>query len=204
MSTIGPPGTKHCAELADDHDITFVDAPVLGTRTPAEKGELVILASGPESARPAVDPVFDAVGNRTIWLGEAGAGSAAKVVLNSWVVGVVGVLAETISLAQATGVDPQVFFDALQGGALDLPYARLKGPPMVEQSFDDVSFSLSLARKDAELVLAAADEAGLDLPVMRGTLERLRSAESEGHGDEDMAATYWASAPDGVLRERRR
>jgi 3-hydroxyisobutyrate dehydrogenase len=196
MSTIGVPATERCAALADDRGVTFVDAPVLGTRAPAEQGQLVILASGPEEARPAADPVFAAVGSRILWLGEAGAASRAKVVINSWVIGVVGVLAETISLAQALGVDPQTFFDATEGGALDLPYARLKGPPMIERDFGDVSFALSLARKDTELVLAAADEAGIELPIMRGALARLHAAEADGHGDEDMGATYWSSAPD--------
>jgi 3-hydroxyisobutyrate dehydrogenase len=196
MSTIGVPATERCAALADDRGVTFVDAPVLGTRAPAEQGQLVILASGPEEARPAADPVFAAVGSRILWLGEAGAASRAKVVINSWVIGVVGVLAETISLAQALGVDPQTFFDATEGGALDLPYARLKGPSMVERDFGDVSFALSLARKDTQLVLAAADEAGIELPIMRGALARLRAAEAAGHGDEDMGATYWSSAPD--------
>ncbi len=195
MSTIGVQGAERCAELADDRDVTYVDAPVLGTRAPAEQGKLVILASGPETAHPAADPVFEAVGARTQWLGEAGAATAAKVAINSWVVGVVGVLAETITLSEALGVDPQVFFDAVEGGPLDLGYARLKGPAMMKRAFDDVSFRLALARKDADLVLAAAAEVGLELPVMEGVVTRLRAAEADGHGDEDMAATYWASAP---------
>jgi 3-hydroxyisobutyrate dehydrogenase len=195
MSTIGVQGAARCAELADDRDVTYVDAPVLGTRAPAEQGKLVILASGPESAHPAVDPVFEAVGARTHWLDEAGAATAAKVAINSWVVGVVGVLAETITLSEALGVDPQVFFDAVEGGPLDLGYARLKGPAMMKRAFDDVSFRLALARKDADLVLDAAAEVGLELPVMAGVVTRLHAAEADGHGDEDMAATYWASAP---------
>ncbi len=195
MSTIGTPATERCAALADDHDVTFVDAPVLGTRTPAEQGALVVLASGPEQAHPTADPVFDAIGARTTWVGEAGAGSRLKVVANTWVVGVVAVLAETITLAQATDVDPQTFFDAIADGALDLPYARIKGAMMTERSFDDVSFALSLARKDTELALAAAADAGIELPALVGALTRERAAEADGHGDEDMAATYWASAP---------
>jgi 3-hydroxyisobutyrate dehydrogenase len=195
MSTIGLEGTERCAELADDRDVTFVDAPVLGTRAPAQEGQLVILASGPESARPAVDPVFDAVGARTHWLGEADAATRAKVMINSWVIGIVAVLAETINLAEALEVDPQVFFDAIRGGPLDLGYAQIKGGAMMKRAFDDVSFRLALARKDADLVLAAAADVGLELPVMRGALERLRAAEADGHGDEDMAATYWAHRP---------
>ncbi len=195
MSTIGIAGSERCAELADDRDVTYVDAPVLGTRAPAEEGKLVILGSGPEEARPAADPVFDAVGARVLWQGEAGAGTAAKVVINNWVVGIVAVLAETVTLAEGLGVDPQVFFDAIDGGPLDLGYAQLKGAAMMKHAFDDVSFRLALARKDAELVLEAAARAGLELPVVEGALARLRSAEADGHGEEDMAATYWASAP---------
>jgi 3-hydroxyisobutyrate dehydrogenase len=195
MSTIGLDGTERCAELADDRDVTFVDAPVLGTRAPAEEGKLIVLGSGPESARPAVDPVFEAVGARTQWLGEAGTATRAKVVINSWIVGIVAVLAETITLSEALGVDPQVFFDAVKGGPLDSVYAQLKGAAMIKRAFDDVSFRLALSRKDADLVLAAAADAGLELPVMDGVLKRLQIAEADGHGDKDMAATYWASAP---------
>ena len=201
MSTIGAEGTARCQGLADAHDVTFVDAPVLGTRAPAEQGALVVLASGPESARPAADPVFDAVGARTIWLGEAGAASRAKVMLNSWVLGVVGALSDTMALARATGVDPQVFFDAIEGGALDLPYARLKGPAMIDESFDDVSFTLSLARKDADLVVSAARGAGIRLPAMEGTRERLKKAEAAGLADADMAAMFLAT-PDHAGDER--
>jgi len=195
MSTIGVQGAERCAELADDRDVIYVDAPVLGTRAPAEQGKLVILASGPESARPAVDPVFAAVGSRTLWLGEAGLATAAKVAVNSWVVGIVGVLAETLRLCEALGVDPQVFFDAVEGGPLDLGYAKLKGPAMIKRAFDDVSFRLALARKDADLVLAAAAQAGLELPIMEGVANRLRAGEADGHGDEDLAAVFLAHPP---------
>lgn len=198
MSTIGVQGAERCAELADDRDVTYVDAPVLGTRAPAEQGKLVILASGAggaESVRSVVDPVFEAVGSRTMWLGEAGAATAAKVAVNSWVVGIVGVLAETLRLCEALGLDPQVFFDAVEGGPLDLGYAKLKGPAMMKRAFDDVSFRLALARKDADLVLAAAADVGLELPIMEGVAKRLRAGEADGHGDKDMAAVFLAHPP---------
>lgn len=200
MSTIGIEGTELCERAAGEAGVEFVDAPVLGTREPAEKGQLVILASGPEAARSRIEPLFDAVGKRTLWLGEAGQGTRAKVVINTWIVGVVSVLAEVINLAEGLGVDPEVFFDSLEGGSLDLPYARLKGPAMVEKRFDNPAFRLSLARKDADLALDAADAAGIELPVLTGVRERLRRAEADGHGDEDMAATYWATAPQQVTR----
>jgi 3-hydroxyisobutyrate dehydrogenase len=200
MSTIGIEGTELCERAAEEAQVKFVDAPVLGTREPAEKGELVILASGPEEVRTQIEPLFEAVGKRTLWLGEAGQGTRAKVVVNSWIVGVVGVLAETVNLAEALEVDPQVFFDAVEGGTLDLPYARMKGAQMVEKRFDNPAFRLSLSRKDADLALDAAESAELELPVLSALRDRLRRAEADGHGDEDMAATYWATAPQQLTR----
>lgn len=90
-------------------------------------------------------------------------------------------------------------------GTMGLPMARnLLGLDrhatwmMMAKSFDDVSFRLALSRKDADLVLAAAAEAGIELPVMGAVVRRLRAAEAAGHGDDDMTATYWPSAPPSV------
>ncbi len=196
MSTIGVDGADRCAALAKQADVTLVDAPVLGTLEPAREGELVVLASGPDSAREPCRPLFDAMGKRTLWLGPVGSGSRLKVVVNSWLLGVVGVLGEAIALAEKLGLDPQGLFDAVEGGPLDLPYAKLKGEAMIERSFGDVSFRLSLARKDADLVLQAASEAGLEMSILDAVLGGLRRAEDDGHGDEDMAASYLATAPE--------
>lgn len=192
-STVGLQGTNRCSELAKRFGVRFVDAPVLGTREPAERGELVVMASGPEDARKACEPVFEAIGHRTLWLGEAGAGTRGKLMVNSWVLGVVGVLAETVALGESLGIDPKYFFQAVDGGALDLPYARLKGRSMIERSFSDPAFRLTLAAKDAELVLAAADEAGLEVPVLAAVASRLHRSERAGHGEEDFAATLLAT-----------
>ncbi|CAN5247836.1 hypothetical protein BH20ACT9_BH20ACT9_21070 [soil metagenome] len=107
----------------------FVDAPVLGTREPAESGDLLVLASGPERLRERCEPVLDAVGRATMWVGcEAGAGSRLKVVVNSWLLGLVGPLAEAVALAKATGVAPERFLEAIEGGPA---YARIKGAAMI-------------------------------------------------------------------------
>ncbi|MDQ6836337.1 MAG: NAD(P)-dependent oxidoreductase [Actinomycetota bacterium] len=195
MSTIGIDATQRCIALAEQADVTFVDAPVLGTRDPAEQAKLIVLASGPDQVRDLAQAVFEAVGLRTLWLGAAGAGTRLKVVINGWIVGVVGVLAEVIALAQALDVDPQLFFDAVKDGPLDLPYAQLKGKMMMSRAFDDASFRLALAAKDGDLLLSAAAGAGLELPIMEAIVQRMHDVQADEHGDEDMAATYWASAP---------
>jgi 3-hydroxyisobutyrate dehydrogenase len=193
--TIGIEGSDRCLELAERRGVTLVDSPVLGTRQPAENGELVVLASGPEEARERCDPFFDAIGQRTLWLGAAGRGTRLKLVVNSWLVAVLEGLAETVAFAEGLGIDPELFLEAIAGGGLDLPYAHLKGKAMIERSFEP-AFPLRLAAKDARLVVEAAERHGLDLPLERTIAARLEQGVEAGHGDEDMAATYLTSAPE--------
>jgi 3-hydroxyisobutyrate dehydrogenase len=193
MSTIGEAGTDRCIELARERSLTFLDAPVLGTKQPAEEGKLVILASGPDSAQARVQPIFDAVGQKTIWVGPAGAGTRLKMVVNSWVLTVTEGTAETIALAEGLGLDPQLFLDAIEGGALDLPYLRIKAKAIMERSFDP-SFRLTLAAKDARLIEESAHRHEIDVPLFSTIRRRLAEGAME-HGDKDFCATYLTSAP---------
>lgn len=193
-STVGVEGCQRLASLADQHKVAYVDAPVLGTKQPAESGDLVVLASGPDEQRERVQPLFDAVGGRTVWAGEAGAGSRLKLVTNAWLTTVVEGAAETLALAEGIDVDPNLFFDAVSGGPLDMPYLGLKGKAMVQRSFEP-SFKLALAAKDARLVGEAAAVSGLDLPLLDLVRARLEAGAAE-HGEEDLSAVYLVSAPE--------
>jgi 3-hydroxyisobutyrate dehydrogenase len=194
MSTIGEHGTSRCIELAREHALAFVDAPVLGTKQPARDGELVVMASGPQAERERVQPILDAVGRRTMWVGEAGAGTRLKLVTNAWIVAVVEGAAETIALAEGLGLGGELFFEAIDQGPLDMPYLRLKGGAMVERDFEP-TFALRLATKDAMLAEQSAERLGLDLPVLKAISERMQQAVPE-HGDRDLSATFLSSAPD--------
>jgi 3-hydroxyisobutyrate dehydrogenase len=193
-STIGIEGIEQCAVLAQETGAVLVDAPVLGTRLPAEEGKLVVLASGADPALDACAPLFDAVGQRTMRLGAAGTATRLKLAVNLWVLVVTQGTAETIAVAQSLGVEPGWVLEALEGGALDLPYFRMKTKLMLDEEFP-ASFALALAAKDARLVAAAAERHGADLPIARAVAERLTQATDAGHGDEDMAATYRLSKP---------
>ena len=193
MSTIGEAATRRCIELAEARGLTLIDAPVLGTKQPAEEGKLVVLASGPQDARERVQPIFDAVGQKTIWVGEAGAGTRLKMVANAWVLTVTEGTAETLALAEGLGLDPQLFLDAIEGGALDLPYLRIKAKAIMERNFEP-SFRLTLAAKDARLIEEAAQHHEIDVPLF-ATIRRRLAEGAQEHGDEDFSATYWTSAP---------
>ena len=193
MSTIGEDGTTRCAELADGRGLGFVDAPVLGTKQPAQDGTLVVLASGPAEHQGAAQPVFDAVGQRTMWVGEAGAGTLLKLVVNTWIVTTVCGAAETIALAEGAGLDPRLLFEAVEGGPLDMPYLRAKGEAMIEREFAP-SFSLRLAAKDARLVEESAGRRGMELPLTAAARRQLEAGVEE-HGDDDLSAAFLAVAP---------
>jgi 3-hydroxyisobutyrate dehydrogenase len=193
MSTIGEQGTERCAGLAAEHKLTYVDAPVLGSKEPAERRELVVLASGPSDVREQLEPIFDALGQRTMWVGEAGSGSRLKIAINTWIVTVVEGTAETFALAEGLGLDPQLVLEAVSGGALDLPYMQMKGGAIIEKNYEP-SFRLALAAKDAALADESARRHNLDLPLVRTVRERLEQGAAD-HPDKDMIATYLTSAP---------
>ena len=195
MSTVGEVGNERLLRLAADHGVAYVDAPVLGTKQPAEQGQLIVLASGPEEVREQSEQVFGAVGSKTVWLGNAGEGTRLKLVVNNWIVGLLGVLAETVAFAEAIGVDPAKFLETIEGGPLGLPYAQIKGSMMVEEDFP-TSFSANLARKDAGLVLDSARAHDLHMRITEAVTARFNEAIQAGHGDEDMAAVYRTARPD--------
>ena len=194
MSTIGEAGTERCADLAGRRDVVLIDAPVLGTRQPADEGKLVVLASGPTTVRNRVQPLFDAVGQKTIWVGEAGAGTRLKLVANNWVLTVTEGTAETLALAQGLGLDPRLFLEAIGGGTLDLPYLQIKSKAILNQDYTP-SFRLALAAKDAALVAESAERHHVDVPLTGLLRDRLAEGARE-HSDKDMAATYLTSAPE--------
>ena len=193
MSTIGIEGSERCAELAEQQGLVLVDAPVVGTKKPAEEGKLTVLASGPDDTHVRLAPIFDAFGQKTVWLGDAGTGQRMKLVINAWIVTLIEGLAETIAFAEGIDIDPAQFLETISGGPIDNAYAQLKGKMMVERSFDP-SFKLGLAAKDARLVAEAMERHDLELPMLETIREQLAEAAKE-HGDLDMAATFLASLP---------
>ena len=178
--------------LAGRYGARYVDAPVLGTRQPAEEGKLVVLAAAPGPLRDLVMPLFDAIAARTVWVSERpGDGTRLKLAVNSWVGTIVAATAQAIALAQGLGLDPQVFLDTVRGGAVDTPFVHLKGQAMIAGEFPP-SFTVDGAVKDTGLIAAAMRESGTDATLMDAVACQYRKAADGGYGGEDMAAIYRA------------
>jgi 3-hydroxyisobutyrate dehydrogenase len=172
---------------------TMVDAAVSGTRQPAEEGTLTVLLSGPADARRAVAPVCDAIGSKTVEVGDRiGDASELKLVLNTWVLVLAEGAAELLALAQAAGLDPSTVLGAIAGGPLDSPYLQLKGKAIVDRQFD-AQFKLETAHKDALLIRELAARTGIELALVDAIEDRFARAIAAGHGDEDLIATWYAT-----------
>lgn len=193
-TTVGLDSVVSLAQFAGDHGLVFFDAPVLGTRQPAEAGQLTVLAAGPDDRRDAVAPVFEAVGARTVWTGEEpGAATRLKLVANNWVLAVTGATGEVLALAKGLGVDPEDFFGLIDGGPLDMGYLRAKSAMILEDRLTPAQFGVTTAGKDARIIVEAGRAHGVRLDVTEAAAERFARAAAQGHGDEDMAAAYFAS-----------
>lgn len=191
-STVGVAASEQLAAFADEHGLAFYDAPVQGTKGPAEQGQLVIIASGAQAHRAEIQPVFDAIGKRTLWVAEEpGVSSKLKLALNSWVLALTHGVAESLSIAKGLGVDPALVVDVVKGGPLDNLYFQLKSAAIMADDYA-TTFSVANAAKDAELVVQAARDAGIKVDTVEAGLERFQRALQAGHGDKDMAASYLA------------
>jgi 3-hydroxyisobutyrate dehydrogenase len=198
-TTAGLESVGELAALAREHGLVFYDAPVLGTKQPAEAGQLTVLAAGPAEGRDVVAPVFDAVGVRTVWTGEDGAAASAtrlKLVANSWVIAATTATGESLALAKALGVDPQGFFDLISGGPLDMGYLHAKAGLILGGRLMPPSFAVETAEKDARLIVQAGERHSVRLDVAAASAERFARAAALGHAGEDMAAAYFASFDD--------
>jgi len=191
-STVGIEATERLGDLAKTRGINYIDAPLIGTKKPAEDGKLTILAAGNRELEAKCQPVFDAISARTIWLDNVGDASKLKLVVNSWVLAVTAAIAEAIALAEGLGLDPRLFLDTIKGSATDNPFLHAKGQATIARNFAP-AFPTDGAYKDIGLILAAAEAAGIDEDLMTAVQQKLERTVQKGHGEQDMSAMYHAT-----------
>ncbi len=194
MSTIGVVGTDRVAALvaAERPDVILFDAPVSGSKDPAEAGQLTIFASGPDEERARVKALFDALGRRTVWAGAVGTGTRLKLVANTWLAFGAEAVASSVALARGLGLQTELLVEALEGNPLVSPWQKAKLDRMAHGDFS-VQFALSLALKDVRLAQEAADGR---LETLACLVEEWQEAVDGGHGHDDVTAVT------GTLEEK--
>jgi 3-hydroxyisobutyrate dehydrogenase len=193
MGTIGVKATLRVRDrlAARRPGVRFVDAPVSGSKGPAEQGQLLILASGPATGADALRPVFDVIGRKTVWLAEVGQGSQVKLVVNAYLSILIEGVAETMELADRFGIGHQQLADVIEGGPLDAPLADAKLHKMDRGDYAP-EFPLEWALKDVDLAISAAP--GEAPPLLAALSGQWHAAVAAGHGRQDISAARLALA----------
>jgi len=185
MSTIGVEATEEIDSIVKERrpDISFIDAPVSGSKVPAEQGRLTIFASGTEAARPKVEPIFAAIGERTVWVGSVGVGSRVKLVNNTLLAFTAEGVANSIALAHRLGLDTQTVVEAFEGGPLVSPWEAAKFRRIKDEDYSP-EFPLRLALKDVHLAL---EHGGSErFAVLASLSQEWEQTVAQGVGDEDV------------------
>jgi 3-hydroxyisobutyrate dehydrogenase-like beta-hydroxyacid dehydrogenase len=181
MSTVGPESVRRLASALPP-ETGLLDAPVLGSVSEAEDGTLKVFVGGPASLAERWTPLLSTLGS-PIHVGPLGAGASAKLAANATLFGTLAVLGEVVALADGLGLSRDVTFDVLAATPLAGPAERRR--PSIESDDFPLRFALSLAKKDAELIVDAAKEAGVDVRLLEAARTWLADAENSGlgHGD---------------------
>jgi 3-hydroxyisobutyrate dehydrogenase len=200
MGTIGLRGIEQVMTLVENErpDITLLDAPVSGSKDPAEQGELTIFASGPDEARAPVTPLFDALGQRTIWVGAAGTGTRLKLVNNTWLAFAAEAVAASVALARRLGLPTETVVEALTGGPLVSAWQGAKLQRILKGDFS-AQFALSLALKDVRLALDADNEGRF--AALGCLAHEWQLAVDQGLGGEDLTVVMRALELKGQTRQ---
>ena len=188
MSTIGPTAVAELAAEAARRGVHLLDAPVSGSVSVAEAGQLFAMVGGDREAYELVAPVLDAMTKGHMLLGPSGAGAAMKLAVNAMIAVTNESLAETLALAERFGIDRERAYDVLAGGVLASPFLLYKRGAFLHPDMEPVAFTTALMRKDVSLAQDLAVSLGVRLPAAAAASSMLEEAVRNGLADADMAS----------------
>jgi 3-hydroxyisobutyrate dehydrogenase-like beta-hydroxyacid dehydrogenase len=198
MSTVSPGTVQEIAAQVAAADGTFIDAPVSGSVAAAADASLTIMTAGEESAVDQARGVLGAMGNPVIYLGPSGRGSIMKLCVNVIVHSLNGAVAESLVLAEKSGIERAQAYEVFLNSAIAAPFVRYRQAAFETPGEVPAAFRLDLAAKDLRLALEAASRAGATLPQSTVNLSLLSAAVRDGYGDHDesaLAVHYRSYAP---------
>ncbi|KAL7264116.1 hypothetical protein ACSBR1_002129 [Camellia fascicularis] len=191
MSTVDSDTSSKISEAITSKGGSFLEAPVSGSKKPAEDGQLVILAAGEKALYEEALPAFDVMGKKSFFLGHVGNGAKMKLVVNMIMGSMMNGFSEGLILADKSGLNPQTLLDVLDLGGIANPMFKMKGPTMIKKSYSP-AFPLKHQQKDMRLALALGDQNAVSMPVAAAANEAFKKARSMGLGDLDFSAVHEA------------
>lgn len=191
MSTVSPAVSARVASLADAASVDYLRAPVSGNPSVVRAGNLSFIVSGPRETLERVEPILLAIGPTIHHVGDAEQARIVKLAINLMIGGLAQLMSEALVLGEAAGVSRAALLEVMGGSAAGAPFVKYKTEPLLRDDFS-ATFTTSLMEKDIDLVLDAADENDVELPMAQELKELVRAAVDAGYGDDDFMALFLA------------
>ncbi len=187
MSSVSPSFTRELGKQLAPTGVSFIDAPVSGTKKPAEEGTLVILAAGKEEKVKELEPLFLTMGKKVIFCGRAGQGSMMKMFINLLLGLMMTGFSEALNFGRLGGLELEAMLETVFSGAMNAPMFQIKSPNFRDRNHP-AAFPLKHLTKDAKFILDTAYELGAPVPGGQMLLHLYRVGVAQGWGDEDISA----------------
>lgn len=189
MSTVSPGASARVASLAEEASVEYLRAPVSGNPSVVRAGNLSFIVSGPRETLERVEPVILAIGPTIHHVGGGEQARIVKLAINLMIAGLAQLMSEALVLGEASGVSRADLLEVMGSSAAGAPFVKYKTEPLLREDFS-ATFTTALMEKDIGLVLDAAEEAGVELPVATEMKTLLRAAIDAGYADDDFIALY--------------
>jgi 3-hydroxyisobutyrate dehydrogenase-like beta-hydroxyacid dehydrogenase len=188
-STVSPAASARVASLAEEASVAYLRAPVSGNPSVVRAGNLTFMVSGPQETFERVEPVIRAIGPTVHRVGDGEQARVVKLAINLMVAGLAQLMSEALVLGEASGVSRAALLEVMADSAVGAPFVEYKTGPLLRDDYS-ATFTTELMEKDIDLVLDAAEEAGVELPVAREMKALLRAAIEAGFGGDDFMALF--------------
>src|SRR5262245_17322113 len=189
LSTVSPGASARVAGLADEASVAYLRAPVSGNPTVVRAGNLSIIVSGPRETLDKVEPILEAIGPTVQYVGDGEQARIVKLALNLMIAGLAQLISEALVLGEASDVSREDLLETMGSSAVGAPFVKYKTEPLLHDDFS-ATFTTALMEKDIDLILAAAKQAGVELPVAQEMKGLLRATAEAGYADDDFMALY--------------
>jgi 3-hydroxyisobutyrate dehydrogenase-like beta-hydroxyacid dehydrogenase len=189
LSTVSPAASARVASDAGKASLLYLRAPVSGNPTVVRAGNLAFIVSGPRDALDRTEGVLRSIGSTLHYVGEAENARIVKLAINLVIAGLAELIAEALVLAEASGVARGALLETMGDSAAGAPFVKYKTAPLLRDDYS-ATFTTRLMEKDVDLILGAAETAGVHLPLAVEIKSLVRSAVEAGYGDDDFMALY--------------
>jgi len=189
LSTVSPDASARVAALAGNTGVEYVRAPVSGNPGVVRAGNLTFIVSGADEAIARIEPVLLAIGRTVHRVGDAEQARVVKLAINLVIGGLAELMSEALVLGESAGVSRGALLEVMGSSAAGAPFVKYKTEPLLRDDYS-ATFTTALMEKDVDLILDAAAEAGVELPVAKELKSLLRSAVDAGYGDHDFMALF--------------